>query len=91
MSRGELWLASEDGGDQTDIEMARGYLARICDPVLIGAGIAQGRDAAERLVRTEWGQDRIRLIAGALLKRGSLNGSEKVLAMAPSTRDPLRT
>jgi hypothetical protein len=56
--------------------MARSYLARYCDPVLIGAGLTQGRDAAERLVRTPWALDRIRLIAGALLLKcgGTLSG-----------------
>jgi hypothetical protein len=65
-----------DGSNAPDIQMAREYLARYCDPVLIGAGIAQGRDAADRLVRTPCAQDRIRLIAGPLLNCGRLNGSE---------------
>jgi len=65
-----------DGGDETDIEMAREYLARYCDPVLIGAGLAQGRDAAERLVRTAWAEQRIRLLADALLQRGTLSGED---------------
>ena len=34
------------------------------------------RDAAHRLVRTSWARHRIRLIAAALLQRGSLTGDE---------------
>jgi hypothetical protein len=51
-------------------EMARRYLARRFDPLQIGVEIARLRDAAHRLVATEWAQQRIRLIAAALLRQG---------------------
>ena len=44
-----------DGGDQPDIQMARGYLSQRFDPLTVGAEIVQLRDAADPLVRTEWG------------------------------------
>jgi hypothetical protein len=66
-----------DGGDETDYDMAREYLARAgCDTLTVEAGIKQARDGADRLVRTPWAEQRIRVIAGALLKRGILSGAE---------------
>jgi hypothetical protein len=56
--------------------MARHYLARRFDPMQIGTEIARLRDAAQRLVRTAWAQQRIPLIAEALLRRGTLAGDE---------------
>ena len=65
-----------DGGDQPDIQMARGYLSQRFDPLTVGAEIVRLRDAADRLVRTLWVQDRIRWIAAALLRHGTLTGDE---------------
>jgi hypothetical protein len=56
--------------------MARHYLSPQFDPLWIGAALARYRDAAERLVRSEWGQDRIRRIAAALLQHETLSGDE---------------
>jgi hypothetical protein len=56
--------------------MARHYLARRFDPLQIGAEIARLRDAAHRLVRTPWAQQRIPLIAEALLRHGTIAGDE---------------
>jgi hypothetical protein len=67
---------NEDAG-RVDHQMAREYLAHAgFDPLRIGVEFNRYRDAAERLVRSEWGQDRIRRIAAALLKRGTLTGEE---------------
>jgi hypothetical protein len=38
--------------------------------------IARYRDAAQRLVRSSWGQARICLLADALLRHGSLSGDQ---------------
>jgi len=65
-----------DGSDRTDYEMAKHYLARQFDPLKVGAEIARLRDAARRLVRTAWAQERIRLLAAALLQYGALSGDE---------------
>jgi hypothetical protein len=66
----------EDGADRIDIDMARRYLARRCDQLRIGAEIARLCDAAEHLVQTTWAQQRIRLVAEALLARGTLTGAD---------------
>jgi len=66
----------EDGTDRIDYEMARRHLARRFEPLQIGAEIARLRDAAQRLVRTAWAEQRIRLVAAALLRHGTLTGEE---------------
>jgi hypothetical protein len=66
----------EDGADRLDIEMVRQHLARRFQPLRIAAEIARLRDAAERLVRTPWAEQRIRLVAEALSLRGTLTGEE---------------
>jgi hypothetical protein len=66
----------EDGADRVDYAMARRYLARRFHALHIGAEIVRLRDAAERLVRTDWAQRRIWLIAVALLRHGTLTGDE---------------
>ena len=66
----------EDCADRIDHEMARRHLARRFGPFENGAEIARVRDAAERLVRTPWGEQRIRLVAVALLQRGTLTGEQ---------------
>ncbi len=66
----------DDGDDKFDLETARDYLAREFAPLRAAAEIARYRDAAQRLVRSPWAQDRIRLIADALLRQGTLNGEE---------------
>ncbi len=63
-----------DGGDQIDRAMARDYLAQRFDALQIGAEMAPLGDAAARLVRSAWGQQRVRQIAEALLDRGTLSG-----------------
>jgi hypothetical protein len=68
--------ALDDGSDRADYEMAKHYLSRRFGPLQIGAEIARLRDAAERLVRTPWAQHRIGLIAGALVRHGTLTGEE---------------
>ena len=65
-----------DGTDRTDYEMARHHLARQFDPLRIGVEITRLRDAAKRLVRTPWAQQRIGLIAAALLRHGTLSGAD---------------
>ncbi len=65
-----------DGSDQIDRAMARDYLAGRFDPLWIGVEMARLGDAAERLVKSAWGQQRIRQIAEALLDRGTLSGSD---------------
>ena len=51
-------------------------LARYYGPLQVEAEIACFRDAADRLVSDPWAQDRIRLIAAALLRQGTLTGDE---------------
>ena len=51
-------------------------LARKYDAMQIGVALARYRDAADKLIRTPWAQQRIRLIADALLRHGSLTGDE---------------
>jgi stage V sporulation protein SpoVS len=66
-----------DNSDDVDYAMARRYLAEDgVDPVMIGVEFERLRDAAHRLVRTDWAQQRIRLIADALLRHGTLTGDE---------------
>jgi hypothetical protein len=65
------------GGDQPDLQMAREYLARsISNPLRAAAELSRCRTAAERLVRSAWAQQRIRLLADALLRCGTLSGEE---------------
>jgi hypothetical protein len=79
----------EDGADRFDIEMARQHLVRRFEPLLIAAEIARLRDAAERLVRTPWAERRIRLVAEALLQRGTLSG-EEICGLADSKKGNAR-
>ncbi len=73
----EFCGAINDDGDRIDYERARKYLARqITNPLLAAAELARFRNAAQRLVRSPWAQRRIRLLADALLRRGTLNGEE---------------
>jgi hypothetical protein len=65
-----------DGNDRADYEMAKHYLARRFDLLKVGTEIARLRDAAHRLVRTAWAQERVRLLADALLRHGTLTGDE---------------
>jgi hypothetical protein len=66
-----------DHSDRIDYQMAYEYLARrIANPLQIGAELARCRNAAERLVRSAWAQQRIRLLADALLRCGTLSGEE---------------
>jgi hypothetical protein len=61
--------------------MAKNYLTRAgYDLLQIGVEFNRHRDAAERLVRDPWSQQRIRLIATELLARGMLS-SEDVAAL----------
>ncbi len=63
-----------DDSDQTDIAMAREYLARRFEPALMLVEFNRHRDAAERLIATPWGRQRIERIAAALLRHGTLSG-----------------
>jgi hypothetical protein len=65
-----------DGGDYGDYAMAREYLAPHFDPLQAAIELARCRAAAERLVRSAWAQQRIRLLADALLHCGTLSGEE---------------
>jgi hypothetical protein len=56
--------------------MARRYLSECCDPLWIGVMLARHKDAADKLVRTPWASSRIRLIATALLRHGTLTGEQ---------------
>jgi hypothetical protein len=62
-----------DASDQGDLKMAREYLARHFDPLQAAAELSRCRAAAERLVRSAWAQQRIRLLAEALLRCGTLS------------------
>jgi hypothetical protein len=75
----------EDGSDAGDLQMAREYLARsISNPLRAAAELARCRAAAERLVRSAWAQQRIHLLADALLRQGTLRGEEIHLVKATS-------
>ena len=66
-----------DDSDRIDYQMARDYLSRdIANPLQVGAELVRYRDAAQRLVRSPWAQQRIRLLADALLRHGTLSGEE---------------
>jgi hypothetical protein len=57
--------------------MAREYLARcVANPLQAAAELARYRDAAQRLVRSPWARHRIRLLADALLRQGTLSGEQ---------------
>jgi hypothetical protein len=75
---GEQFCGSpDDGGGQADYDMAREYLARAgYDFLRIEAEIVRLRDAADRLIRTPFVQDRIQVIVAALLRQGTLTGDE---------------
>lgn len=61
-------------GDSGDLVQARQHLSRRFGPLEIGFQLARMRDAADALVRLE--QQRIRRIADALLRHGSLTGQQ---------------
>jgi hypothetical protein len=66
-----------DHSDRVDYQMAREYLARsVANPLQAAAELVRYRDAAQRLVRSPWAQRRIRLLADALLRHGTLSGEE---------------
>jgi hypothetical protein len=66
-----------DGSDEGDLRTAREFLARsIPNPLRAAAELARCRDAAARLVRSAWAQRRIRVLADALLRCGTLNADE---------------
>ena len=65
------------GSDADDLRMAREIVARsIPNPLQAAAELSRCRDAAARLVRSTWAQQRIRLLADALLRCGTLSGEE---------------
>jgi hypothetical protein len=80
----------DDGGDRIDIDMARQHVARRFEPLRIATEIARLRDAAERLVRTAWAEQRIRLVAEALLERGTLTG-EEICGVGDAKRKPAQS
>jgi hypothetical protein len=61
-----------DDSDRVDYQMAYEYLARQLNPLQVGAEFLRYRDAAQRLVRSAWARHRIRLLADALLRHGTL-------------------
>jgi hypothetical protein len=66
-----------DGGDEPDLRMAREQVSRaIADPLRVGIELARCRVAAERLVSSKFAQDRIKVLAAALLQHGTLRGEE---------------
>jgi hypothetical protein len=66
-----------DGGDEPDLRMAREHLSRaISNSLQAAAELARCRDAAQRLVRSAWATRHIRLLAGALMQRGTLTDEE---------------
>ena len=66
-----------DGSDQPDLRMAREYITRrVSSPLQVSLELARCRAAAERLVRSAWAQQHIRLLADALLRCGTLSGEE---------------
>jgi hypothetical protein len=72
-----------DDGDRVDYQMARRYLAdRIDNPLQAAAELVRYRDAAQRLVRSPWAQQRICLLADALMLHGTLSGDEVVELIA---------
>jgi hypothetical protein len=68
--------AINDGSDQIDHDMARRYLSQQFNALQIGAEFTRLRDAAQRLVRTPWAEQRIRLLAAALLRCETLSAEE---------------
>jgi hypothetical protein len=74
-----------DDSDRIDYKMAYAYLARQLNPLQIGAELTRYRDAAQRLVRSAWARHRIRLLADALLRHGTLSG-EQIFELAASPR-----
>jgi hypothetical protein len=65
-----------DNSDQTDYDMAYEFLARQLNPLQVGGELVRYRDAAQRLVRSPWAQQPIRLLADALLRHGTLRGEQ---------------
>jgi hypothetical protein len=74
----------EDGGDGPDLRMAREQVSRaIADPLRVGIELARCRVAAERLVSSKFAQDRIKVLAAALLQHGTLRGEQIAAFCAP--------
>ena len=65
-----------ENSDRVDYEMAHEYLARQLNPLQIEAELTRYRDAAQRLVRSPWARHRIRVLADALLRQGTLSGEQ---------------
>jgi hypothetical protein len=73
----EACCSINDGSDRVAYEMARKYLARrVANPLQAVAELVRNRNAAQRLVRSAWAQQRIRLLADALLRNGALTGEQ---------------
>jgi hypothetical protein len=72
----EFFGASDDGGNRIDYQNARSELARQFGPLQVGFQLERYRDAAHRLVRSQWGATRIAQVSRALLARGTLSGEE---------------
>ena len=67
----------EDGGDVPDLRMVREHIARsVSNPLQVGVELARHRDAAARLVRSQWARQRIAKLAAALLQHGTLRGEQ---------------
>jgi ATP-dependent Zn protease len=75
-----------DDGDAVDLRMARSYLAPHYSEFVLGFQIDRLRGAAERLVRDT--KPKIKLIADALLKHGSLDADQisALVTRAPGIR-----
>lgn len=74
----ELFCGTDGAdADQGDLANARAYLARaIANPLQAAVQLSLYKSAAERLVRSEFARDRIRVLADALLRHGTLSGEQ---------------
>ncbi len=75
-SEKEFCGPASDDGDQLDYEMAQEYGPHDRQPPHAAAELIRYRDAAQRLVSSPWGRQRITVLAEALLQHGRLTGDQ---------------
>jgi hypothetical protein len=75
-SEKEFFGTSDDDDSRGDLDSARAELARRYAPLQIGFQLLRHRDAARRLVSSAWAQQKIRVLAAALLAHGTLSGEQ---------------